>query len=107
MQLSQKLKILLQFCCIFGIYIKFWTFWKKNESHNLRVSEIIDSERCGYFNERKVLFMKSPRHPKIAEIYRKALLFYFFIILSQIELEKVIFSHIWYFRTACWHVGAC
>ena len=45
------------FCCIFiaffGIYIKFWTFWKKqtkkkNGSHSLSISEITDFERCGY-----------------------------------------------------------
>ena len=35
---------------IFRIYIKFWTFWKKIEAHNLNISEIIDSERRGYRN---------------------------------------------------------
>ena len=29
MNLSQKLKIFLNFCCIFKIYVKFWTFSKK------------------------------------------------------------------------------
>ena len=35
---------------IFRIYIKFWTFWKKIEPHNLNICEIIDSERRGYRN---------------------------------------------------------
>ena len=44
------------------------------------------------------------RVPKTPEICRKVLLSYFFIILGQIELEKVIFNHIWHFRTAWLHV---
>ena len=33
--------------CIFQIYVKFWTFSKKDDPHNLRISEITDSERRG------------------------------------------------------------
>ena len=33
------------FYWIFGIYIKFWTFWKKIEPHGLSISAIIDSKR--------------------------------------------------------------
>ena len=52
MQLSKKTKNFLScFYCIFGIYIKLWTFWKKkNEPHSLSISEIIDSEKRGYLN---------------------------------------------------------
>ena len=36
------------FYCIFGIYIEFWTFWKKKQKkkqpHSLSISETIDSE---------------------------------------------------------------
>ena len=39
--------------------------------------------------------------PKTTEIDRKPLLSYFLIIMSQIQLEKIIFSQIWDFRTAC------
>ena len=42
--------------------------------------------------------------PKTSEICIKVLLFYFFIILSQIDLEKVILNKIYDFRTACKHV---
>ena len=38
MQLSEKPKTFCQFCYIFRIYIKFWTFWNKNESHSLSIS---------------------------------------------------------------------
>ena len=37
-------------CCISGIYIKFWTLWKKNEPHSLSISQINDSEKRSYLN---------------------------------------------------------
>ena len=47
MQLPKKIKPFFAiFYSIFGIYIKFEHFEKKKE--NLCISEIIDSERCGY-----------------------------------------------------------
>ena len=39
---------LLFFFC--WIYIKFWTFWKKNEPPSLNISEVIDFERRAYLN---------------------------------------------------------
>ena len=47
------------FYCIFGIYIKFWTFWKKNESPRFSISEVIDSERRAFLNALKVLLLKT------------------------------------------------
>ena len=40
-------RLSMEFLSHFQIYIKFATFWKKNKSPNLRISEIIDCERCG------------------------------------------------------------
>ena len=36
--------------CIFGMYIKFGTFWNKNEPHRSSISEVTDSERRAYLN---------------------------------------------------------
>ena len=35
----------LIFFSVFRIYIKFLTFWKKDDPHNLCISEITDHER--------------------------------------------------------------
>ena len=60
LQLSEKPKTFLQiFYCIFRIYIKFWTFWNRNEPHSLSISEVIDSERRAYLNASKVSFLKT------------------------------------------------
>ena len=47
MQLSNKEKIILFFCCISGIEIKFWKFWNKDDPHRLCVLENRDNERRG------------------------------------------------------------
>ena len=47
------------FCWIFGIYIKWQMFWYKNEPDRLSISEVIDSERCGYFNAEQGFFLKT------------------------------------------------
>ena len=36
------------FNCLSEIYIKWWVFWNKNESHSLNIFEIVGSERGGY-----------------------------------------------------------
>ena len=38
------------FLSIFGMYIKFPMFWKKKRPHRLSISEVIESEICGYLN---------------------------------------------------------
>ena len=39
--------IFLNFLCIFGIYIKFWTFSNKDDPHSLCISKITDPEKRG------------------------------------------------------------
>ena len=51
MHLSQKQKHFFSiFFCIFQIYIKFWTFSKKDGAHSLCISEFTDPEKRGYIN---------------------------------------------------------
>ena len=38
------------FYCTFGIYIKFWTFSKKNQPPSLSIFEVTDFERRAYLN---------------------------------------------------------
>ena len=38
------------FYCIFGMYIKFGTFWKQKEPLRSSISEVIDAERRAYVN---------------------------------------------------------
>ena len=55
--LSQKLK---QFLHIILAFLQspqnFVHFEKKDRLHSLNISEVIDPEKCGYFNARKFLF---------------------------------------------------
>ena len=48
--LSQKQKTFWILYCICAIYMKFRTFWKKDESPSLIISEIIDCKIGGYLN---------------------------------------------------------
>ena len=51
MQLSKKQTFF--FSIFFGIskiYIKFWTFWKNDDPHSLRISKIRNCERNGELN---------------------------------------------------------
>ena len=47
MHLSENKSLFLNFSGIFQIYIKFWTFSKKDDSHSLSISEITDPEKRG------------------------------------------------------------
>ena len=38
------------------IYVKFGVFWKKDQSHNLSITEIINCETGSYFNVQKAIF---------------------------------------------------
>ena len=40
-------KVFLIFLYIFPIYIKFWTFWMKDDPHSLCISEIPGPEERG------------------------------------------------------------
>ena len=60
LQFSKKLK---PFCRNFIAFLEstlnFEHFEKKNESHSLSISEIVDSEKRSYLNASKVLFLKT------------------------------------------------
>ena len=49
MQIKTKTFFLI-FYCFVEIYVKFWVFWKKDQSHILSITEIIDSETGSYWN---------------------------------------------------------
>ena len=55
----KTIKILSKFYCIFKIYIKFWAFLEKLYHHSFNMSDIIDSEKCGYLNALKLLFQNT------------------------------------------------
>ena len=75
-------------------------FQKKGQLHRLNISEVIDSEKCGYFNPRKLLFENTlpdstcSRVPNNGETYIAALLSQFSINLGEIQLENISLSHI-------------
>ena len=60
--LSPKVKIVSQ---IFFAFLKstenFAYFQEKDQLHSLNILEVIDSERCGYLNARKLLFQNTVR----------------------------------------------
>ena len=66
---------------------------KKDQLHRLNISELIDSEKCGYLNAWKVLFSDTVREStcsrvlNTAEITMPALLSYISINPRYIELE--------------------
>ena len=98
---SKKERILSEFYCMFPIYRKFCAFSKKKgQLHRLNISEVIDLEKCGYFNPRKLLFENTlpdstcSRVPNNGETYIAALLSQFSINLGEIQLENISLSHI-------------
>ena len=44
------------FYIVSEIYVKFGVFWKKDQSHNLKITEIINCETGSYFNVQKAIF---------------------------------------------------
>ena len=44
------------FYIVSEIYVKFGVFWKKDQSHNLSITEIINCETGSYFNVQKAIF---------------------------------------------------
>lgn len=57
MELSKKTKPFVNF--LFYFWNQFLEHFEKNESHSLRISEIIDSERRDYLNAQRILFLKT------------------------------------------------
>ena len=80
------------FYCFLTMCIRFWTFWNKNEPPSISIPEVIEKDH--FLNASRVLFFENPSAVidltthKTSEICRKALLSYFLIILSYMELEK-------------------
>ena len=66
-------------------------FETKDQLHSLNILQVIDSEKCGYLNARKLLFQNNFRDSacsqirKTDEICTAALLSYFFINPWQME----------------------
>ena len=57
MLLSQKPKIFSENFIAFLEFIQnSVSFENKDQLHKLNISEVIDPEKCGYFNARKLLF---------------------------------------------------
>ena len=48
--ISKTKTFFLFFYCFVEIYVKFWVFWKKDQSHILSITEIIDCETGSYWN---------------------------------------------------------
>ena len=42
--------------CISEIYVKFGVFWKKDQSHSLSITDIINSETGSYLIVQKAIF---------------------------------------------------
>ena len=85
------------------IYIStqnFEHFQKKDQLHSFNISEVIDSEKCGYLNARKLLFQNTLREStrsrvkNTAEINMAALLSQISINLKHVEFENISVNQI-------------
>ena len=80
-------------------------FLKKDQLHNVNILDVIESDKCGYLNARKLLFKNTLGEstcslvPKNVEIYAAALLFHISNNPRQIELENISVHHIGNLRT--------
>ena len=66
--LSQKPKTLSEFFFVPIIYIKFWHFGEKPQLHSSNISKVIDSQKCGYLNARKLQFHNILRESTCSQI---------------------------------------
>ena len=75
-------------------------FQKKDQLYRLNISEVLDSEKCGYLNAGKLSFENSLRESRsswvlnTADTNMEALLLELFIDPTHIELEKISVSEI-------------
>ena len=104
--LSQKRKIFS------GIFIAFSQstqnyvhFEKKDQLYRFNIWEVINSEKCGYLNARKLLFQNTlpestcSRVLNTADFIMAALLSWLSFDRRHKELEKISVSEIWNLRT--------
>ena len=106
-KLSEKNNVsFAYFFCIFGTYIKFpmfskkwasevkyfWSYWLRRMCLFKCITGLVSENR---------LTMNVLTSPKNSWNMQKKTFTLFFIMLSQNELEKVIFNHMLDFRTAC------
>ena len=62
MQTPLKLKTCSQyFCCVSEIYVKIQVFQKKDQSHSLSITEIINCETGTYLNVQNAMFHETLR----------------------------------------------
>ena len=104
--LSQKRKT---FSSIFIAFLEstqnFAHFDQNDQLHSLNISEVIDPDKCGYFNIRNVLFNNTLcqytclRITNTSGTCTTTLLSHFSVNLGQSELEKISLSHITSLRT--------
>ena len=75
-------------------------FLKKGHLYNLNISEVSDSEKCGYLNSQNVLFQNTLRESTCSRVLNtgdttmEALLSQLSIDPTHIELEKIAVSEI-------------
>ena len=103
--ISRKENIFYNFYCIFAICTNFVPFEKKDQLYSLIISELIDSENCGYLNARRLLFYNTLRQSTCSLVLNSTertmavLLSQFSIDARHIELENISVSQISNVRT--------
>ena len=70
--LSKAENIFWNFYWIFAIYTKVCGFWKKDQLHSLKISEVIHCGKCGYLNARKLLFSNTLRESTCSRVLNSA-----------------------------------
>ena len=104
--LSQKRKTFSEiFLAFWQSTKKFVHFEKKDQLHSLNTSKVIDSEKCGYLNARKLFFPDTlqestcSRVANTVQITMAAFLCYISINPRYIALEKISLSEMKNLRT--------
>ena len=108
MQFSEKRKTFLSiFCCISGIYTKFWTFWKKRWSsslmyfRNYRLWKSLLENSLKSTVSGQALAVNLWKRPKYLRNLNESDFVMFFIILRDFDLENVSPSVRWNVRGVC------
>ena len=81
-------RVFVFFYWIFGIYVKFRTFWKRKSAHSLSISEVIDSERRAYL---RILTRKKHFQIKLQRL-QKVEIWTFGSLVHQINSCKRFFN---------------